>query len=102
MSQAEGNAVFDPAEAFGVVGPCMRRGIEGRTSCEPAHGVHAIDADVHEGASAGDLRIQLPVARFDPLPDFGVGGKDVTESGEFAAANKFLQGDAARLKVLAI
>src|ERR1700736_2856353 len=102
VCESKRDAVFDFAEALGVVSPGMRRRLDRGGARQPAHGVDAIDADVHQRTASRQPRVQLPRLRFSRVDEFGVSRKHVPETAKFAAGDQVLQGHTARLEILAI
>src|SRR5580704_17263091 len=102
VRESERDAVFDFAEALGVVSPGMCRRLDRGGARQPAHGINAVDADIHQRTASRQPWVQLPRLCFYRVDEFGVSRKHVPETAKFASRDQLLQCHTPRLEIFAI
>src|SRR5712692_717053 len=102
VNETKSDVILYLAEAFWVVCPGVRRSLNRSGASHPAHGVDAINAQVHQRTAASQLPVQLPSPGLGGIDDLGVGRVHVPEAAQLTTGNQLLKGHTSRLKVLAI
>src|SRR5580700_4880088 len=89
--QPKRNSFLDFPKRFRIIGPRLCRSFSWVFVHQPAGGVHAIHAQIHQRAASRQLLIQQPALRNTGYVKLAECGVYSVNSTEFTTLNKFLQ-----------
>ena len=92
MGETESDAVFHLAETFRGIRPPVSGGFQRQTARDPPHGVHAVNAEIHQRSASCSFSAQLPFFAFCPVHNFRIARVHVAKAPQLPASDEFLEG----------